>query len=92
MTDAPAITRKTDRRHRAKAGPGQFVTDQELIEWLGIPADIGRQALHALDRNRASNFPKKQPFWGDRRYFPAVQKWLESGYGFKIDDLKRRAS
>lgn len=92
MTDAQTIIRKTERRHRAKAGMGVYVTDQELIEYLGLPADLGRQALHALDRNRASNFPKKQPFWGDRRYLPAVQKWLDASNGLTIDEPKRRSS
>lgn len=92
MTDAPTITRKTERRHRAKAGMGVYVTDQELIEYLGLPADLGRQALHALDRNRASNFPKKQPFWGDRRYLPAVQQWLDEQNKIKVEPIKRRTA
>lgn len=92
MTEAATISRKTARRHRAKTGPGLYVTDLELIQILGLPEDQGRAALHALDRNRASNFPKKQPFWGDRRYLPAVEKWLDAANGLTIDAPKRRAS
>jgi hypothetical protein len=92
MTDTRTTERKTARRHRAKNGLGQYVTDLELIEWLGLPEDQGKATLRALDQNRLSNFPRKQPFWGDRRYLPAVQKWLDEQNKLKIDDPKRRAS
>lgn len=92
MTNAPTIERKTARRHRAKTGPGLYVTDLELIEILGLPEDQGKATLRALDTNRLSNFPRKQPFWGDRRYLPAVQKWLDEQNKLKIDDPKRRSS
>jgi hypothetical protein len=71
---------------------GVYVTDLELIEYLGLPEDQGRVALHALDRNKQSGFPRKQPFWGDRRYLPAVQKWLDASNGLTMPDQKRRAS
>jgi hypothetical protein len=92
MSEAPTIQRKTANRHRAKNGMGVYVTDLELIEYLGLPEDQGRAALKALDQNRASNFPRKQPFWGDRRYLPAVQKWLDAANNVKMDDPKRRSS
>jgi hypothetical protein len=92
MTDTPTMTRKTERRHRAKAGMGVYVTDQELIEYLGLPADIARRAIQHLDHNPRLGFPRKQPFWGDRRYLPAIQKWLDAHNGLKIDDPKRRSS
>lgn len=92
MSQIQTIDRKTTRRHRAKAGTGVYVTDQELIEYLGVPADIARRALAALDHNPRSGFPQKQPFWGDRRYLPAVQKWLDAHNGLKMDAPQRRAS
>jgi len=92
MTDSPTIERRTSRRHRAKNGMGEFVTDQELIEYLGLPADLGRKRLQALDSNPQANFPKKQPFWGDRRYLPAVQQWLDRANGLKIEPPKRRTA
>ena len=92
MTDSPTIERKTDRRHRAKNGLGRYVTDQELIEWLGLPADLGRKRLLALDGNPQANFPRKQPFWGDRRYLPAVEQWLDQSNGIKVEPPKRRTA
>lgn len=92
MTDSPTIERKTARRHRAKNGPGLYVTDQELIEYLGLPADLGRKRLQALDASKQANFPRKQPFWGDRRYLPAVQQWLDEQNKIKIEPPKRRTA
>lgn len=92
MTQTTPLPRRTERRHRAKGGIGVYVTDQELIEYLGIPADIARRAIHQLDRDPRSGFPRKQAFWGDRRYLPAVQKWLDAHNGLKMEAPQRRAS
>lgn len=93
MTDAPTTLRRTTRRHRPRDGRmGVYVTDQELIEYLGVPDDIARQAIQHLDKNRHLGFPQKQPFWGDRRYLPAIEKWLDEHNRIKLDDPKRRAS
>lgn len=69
---------KPKRRHRSPHGLGQFVTDVELVEWLGLPERDGRLIVLALDQNPNSRFPKKQEFWGGRRWLPAVEKWLEA--------------
>lgn len=92
MTDSPTIERKTNRRHRAKGGLGEFVTDQELVEFLGLPADMGKKRLQALDNNPSSHFPRKQPFWGDRRYLPAVKQWLDRANGLKIEAVPDRTA
>lgn len=86
MTDAPAIAPDlpaqvwTGRKRRG----GLFVTDAELIERLGVPEKIGRQALHTLDSDPRLGFPKKHKFWGDRRYLPAIQAYLDKHYGFSV--------
>lgn len=70
-------------RHRSPHGPGLFVTDLELIEKLGLPEKVGAAAIASLD-SRNSGFPKKQAFWGDRRYWPACLAYFEFMYGFKV--------
>jgi hypothetical protein len=70
---------------------GVFVTDQELIEYLGLPEDTGRRVLMAMDRDPSKGFPKKQQLWGDRRYLPAVQSWLDATCGFKMPSHRRDA-
>jgi hypothetical protein len=75
---SPADSEATpERKHRTKKRGGLFVTDAELIEKLGVPEKIARQTLRALDREPRSGFPAKQKLWGGRRYWPAVEKWLE---------------
>lgn len=81
------------RRHRARAGIGLWVTDQELYERLGVPPDTARIAIKALDEDKSSGFPKKQPLWGDRRYLPAIEQWFEQAYQLKMmSSGLRRAS
>jgi hypothetical protein len=80
---------KPKRRHRSPHGPGWFVTDQELIECMGVPPDTARNVLAELDRDTLKNFPRKQKLWGDRRYLPAVQAWFERIYGLKLDPQRR---
>lgn len=61
---------------------GLMVTDAEILERLQVPYKIGMRALAMLDADRNSRFPRKQPIWGYRRYWPAVEKWLELTGGF----------
>lgn len=72
------------KRQRSKHGIGKFVTDLELCEYLGVPPDTARPVLAMLDRDPRSGFPQKQKVWGDRRYLPSVNQWLENQYGLKI--------
>jgi hypothetical protein len=61
-----------------------FVTDAELIRRLGLPDKIGRAAIQELDRSsRAgrSRFPQKDPLFGHRRFYPAVENYLMLRYG-----------
>jgi hypothetical protein len=59
---------------------GLYVTDEELIDRLGVPEKIAREALQVLDHDARSGFPKKLKLWGDRRYWPAVREYLDSRY------------
>lgn len=88
MTGPP--TRRTERRHSAPNGPGLFVTDAELSDLLGIPADVLKYKLTELDM-KASGFPRKLPFWENRRYWPAVKNWLDRSNGLGIGAEARPA-
>ncbi len=54
-----------------------WVSDIELIRRMGVPEKIARTTLKGLDSNPRSGFPKKNPLFGDRRYWPAVQVWFD---------------
>lgn len=77
---------KEKRRHRSPNGPGLFVTDQELIEILGVPERDARLALESLDQNPTSGFPQKDALWGNRRYLPAVREYLDKTHRLLINE------
>ena len=58
-----------------------FVTDAQLIRRLGAPEKTARAAIRMLDKNPRTGFPKKQPLWGDLRYWPAVRRWFDEQNG-----------
>lgn len=87
MTD---VLDHTERPKRTKTRGGLFVTDTELIEKLKVPDRVARQALAALDKG-GTGFPPKQALWGDRRYWPAVEKWLEAHSGLNIGPSQGRS-
>lgn len=84
-----AVARLTDRRARPKTGMGQFVTDRELAEYLGIPWETAKPIIDELDRR--TDFPKKEKPWG-RRYLKAVSEWLDRSYGLKSPPQRRTAN
>lgn len=85
MTDSPSISPDL---------PGEtlWVTDEEMFKRLGVPAKIGREAIHALDamEGRRSGFPQKSKLWGDRRYWPAVRAYFDAANGLKISGFTRQ--
>lgn len=60
-----------------------YLTDAELIRWLGVPEKTFRALLPALESKY--NFPRKQPLFGGRRYRPAVKTWLDKHNGISMD-------
>lgn len=65
---------------------GLYITDTELYRRLGLPRDKARVTIDSLDKNGASGFPKKQPLFGNRRYWPAVKAFLDRLNGIKLVD------
>jgi len=59
-----------------------YLTDAEMIRRLGVPEKSLRSMLHALESKYG--FPPKQPFFGDRRYWPAVKAWLDKHNGLTV--------
>jgi hypothetical protein len=67
-----------------------FVTDAELIRRLGVPEKVARPAIHMLDDKKGTGFPKKNPLWGNRRYWPAVVAYFDATYGLRVIDHRSR--
>lgn len=64
-----------------------YLTDAELIRRLGVPEKVMRPMLPGLEKNYG--FPRKQPLFGDRRYWPAVKTWLDKHNGLTVDPLTK---
>lgn len=63
-----------------------YVTDVEIIRRLGVPERVGRMMIqHLTDRG---GFPPKQKLWGNRRFWPAVERYLYRENGLTVDDVK----
>ena len=59
----PALTDdKPKRRHRPRTGMGVYVTDQELIEYLGVPAKTAREAIQEFEKH--ATFQKSKEYGG----------------------------
>lgn len=55
-----------------------MLTDAECAKRIGLDTDDFKSALPTLER---SGFPVKDPLFNQRRYWPAVQAWLDRRYG-----------
>jgi hypothetical protein len=60
-----------------------YLLDAELIRRLGVPEKTMRTMLPGLETK--FGFPKKQPLFGGRRYWPAVKAWLDKHNGLMVD-------
>lgn len=67
-----------------------YVTDAELIRWLGVPEAEFRRLLPGLESKYG--FPKKSPLFSGRRYRPAVKAWLDKHHGVNMEPPKGRHS
>jgi len=65
-----------------------YLSDAALIRWLGVPDKAFRAILPALETKY--NFPRKQPFFGNKRYKPAVKAWLDKHNGLMMDPSTTR--
>ena len=63
-----------------------YLTDAEMIRRLGVPDKVMRSMLPGLESKFA--FPKKQPLFGGRSYWPAVKAWLDKHNGLMVDGSK----
>jgi len=58
-----------------------YVSDDEIRQRLGVGEDTLRVAIKQLERN---GFPKKDPLFGKKRYWPAVQAFLDRRSGLSM--------
>ena len=63
---------------------GLFVTEAQLAKRLHLPIKGDRGLFQFLQDKKG--FPKPEPDFGNKRYFPAVIQWLDHEFG--LDDLR----
>ena len=66
-----------------------YLSDAELIRRLGVPEKHMRKILPGLESKYG--FPRKQPLFGDRRYWPAVKAWLDKRNGITMSPQPARS-
>lgn len=62
-----------------------FLTEAQLAERMGISTDLLNTALPALSK---SGFPMPDPLFGNRRYWPACEAFLDKRYGLAASSLQ----
>lgn len=68
-----------------------FITDAELIRWLGLDPKVARPVILMLDAQAAkTGFPQKQKLWGGKRYKPALKAWLDKSNGLTMEPPQQR--
>lgn len=69
-----------------------FVTEAECAERIGLSTDEFKSIVSTLEK---SGFPLPDPVFKNRRYWPAVQAWLDRRYSltdgagpFPLDEVE----
>lgn len=57
-----------------------FLTESEIAKRIGLNTDQFKTALPALQR---IGFPQPDPLFADRRYWPAIQAFLDRRAGLE---------
>ncbi|MCW0016258.1 winged helix-turn-helix domain-containing protein [Rhizobium sp. BT-226] len=63
-----------------------FVTDAECAARIGLPTQDFKDALPALER---TGFPPKDPLFNNKRYWPAIQAFLDKRSGLASSFQRR---
>jgi len=66
-----------------------YLSDAELIRRLGVPEKHMRKILPGLESKYG--FPRKQPLFANRRYWPAVKAWLDKRNGITMSPQPARS-
>lgn len=79
-----ANDQESDRRPERERSGSWYVTDEELIEILGVPPANAKEFFEAADRDPKKGFPPKSKLFPHRRYLPAVKAYFDELNGLKM--------
>jgi hypothetical protein len=90
MSDEIALHEDADepRDFNAFRHEGLFIFDTEMYRRIGVSEKVGRVAVRELEKRQV--FPAKDPLFGNKRYWPAVQAFLDARAGISSAPPKKR--
>lgn len=59
-----------------------YVTDTQIAKQWGVCTKTASRAIKALER--AGGFPRKDPLFGGKRYWPAVDSFMKRRAGLNV--------
>ena len=62
---------------------GLYVSDEEMFKRLNVCKQKGRAAVQQLE---PYGFPKQDPLFSNKRYWPAVRRYLDNRHGIGQTD------
>lgn len=63
-----------------------YITDAQVAERIGLPTEDLKDMMPTLER---SGFPLKDPLFNNRRYWPAIQAFLDKRNGLASSFVRR---
>lgn len=60
----------------------EYVTDTQIAQQWGVCDKTARRAIKALER--AGGFPPRDPLFGGKRYWPAVDSFMRRRAGLNV--------
>lgn len=67
----------------AEPKDADFLTDAEIAVHWGVCDKTARRAMKALEKG-GGGFPKKDPLFGGKRYWPAVDAFMKRRAGLSV--------
>lgn len=64
------------------SAPPDYVTVVQIAELWGVCDKTARRAIKALER--AGGFPKADPLFGGKRYWPAIDAFMKRRAGLNV--------
>ena len=63
-----------------------YLTDGQIAERIGVPTEDFKDMTSVLER---AGFPSKDPLFNDKRYWPAIQAFLDKRNGLASSFTRR---
>lgn len=86
----PVMTQPKEATLEREKDVDLYVTDAQMIRKLNVPEAVIRPVIKMLDADPKKGFPKKDPLFGGRRYWPKVRAWFDDYNRFNMQPPQQR--